>query len=110
MAAKKAPRKTAPAFPRGIAVAVDVLADVDLKDNDDRFTVVVAKAAQDDPGAGGGGGNGDEGPTLPITGSAVIYVAGTGAALTAVGVLLLMTTRQRRPTASRPARNSEARR
>jgi uncharacterized repeat protein (TIGR01451 family) len=99
MAAKKA----APSFPRGIAVAADVLADVDLKDNDDRFTVVVAKATQDDAGAGGG--NGDDGPTLPITGPAIISVAGTGAALTAVGVLLLVTTRRRRPTATKTARN-----
>jgi uncharacterized repeat protein (TIGR01451 family) len=102
-----AARKTAPSFPTGIAVAADVLDDVDLKDNDDRFTVVVAKPGQDDPVVGAGGGNGDDATTLPITGPAAIPVAGTGAALTAVGVLLLVTTRQRRPTASGPARNQD---
>jgi uncharacterized repeat protein (TIGR01451 family) len=102
-AEQTAAKKAAPSFPRGIAVAAHVLADVDLKDNDDRFTVVVAKAAQD--GAGAGAGSGDDDPTLPITGPAAISVAGIGAALTAVGVLLLVITRQRRPTASQTARN-----
>ena len=99
MAAKKA----APSFPRGLAVAADVLADVDLKDNDDRFMVVVAKAAADDGGAGGG--NGDDGPTLPITGPVVMSVAGTGAGLVAFGVLLLVATRRRRPTAGEAAQD-----
>ena len=98
-AEQPAAKRAAPSFPRGIAVAADVLADVDLQDNDDRFTVVVANAAQG--GGGGGAGGGDDGPTLPITGPAVIPVALTGAALTAVGVLLLVTTRRRRPEAWR---------
>jgi uncharacterized repeat protein (TIGR01451 family) len=89
----------APTFPRGVAVAAAVLADVDLRDNDDRFTVVVAKAAEEDGGTGGG--NGDDGPTLPITGPVVTSVAGTGAALVAVGALLLVATRRRRPTPSK---------
>lgn len=99
-----AAKKAAPSFPKGIGVAADVLADVDLKDNDDRFTVVVAKAVKDGGGNGAGGGNGGNGPMLPITGPAVVAVAGTGAALTAGGVLLLATTRRRRPTASGTAR------
>ncbi|HEU5108119.1 MAG TPA: hypothetical protein VFT95_06135 [Micromonosporaceae bacterium] len=101
-----AAKKAAPSFPRGTAAAADMLADVDLRDNDDRFTVVVAKAAQadPDPGGGAGGGNGVDDPTLPITGPAVTVLAGTGAALTAVGVLLLVAVRRRRPTAGRTAR------
>jgi hypothetical protein len=87
-------------------VAADVLADVDPKDNDDRFTVVVARAEQDGTGTGGGasGGNGGDSPALPITGPAAIPVAGIGAAFAAVGVLLLVATRRRRPTARRTVR------
>jgi uncharacterized repeat protein (TIGR01451 family) len=100
-AEQRSAMKAAPSFPKGIAVSAEVLADVDLKDNDDRFMVVVAKAEEDDGGAGGG--NGDSGPTLPITGPVVTSVAGTGAALVAVGVLLLVVTRRRRPAAGETA-------
>ena len=75
-AEQTATKNAAPSFPKGIAVAADVLADVDLKDNDDRFTVVVAKAAQD--GGGTGGGTGEDGPTLLGTGGSI------GAALEAL--------------------------
>jgi uncharacterized repeat protein (TIGR01451 family) len=100
-----AARKVAPSFPKGIAVAAAVLNDVDLKDNDDRFTVVVAKALKDNGGAGGGVGDDDGGPTLPITGPVATSAAGTGVALVAIGVLLLVATRRHRPTASKTARN-----
>jgi hypothetical protein len=91
-----------------MAVPAGVLADVDLKDNDDRFTVVVVKAPAGTgtgtgtgTGGGTGGGNGAAGPTLPITGPAVFFVAGIGAVLAAFGALLLVITRRRRPATTR---------
>ena len=93
-------KRTAASFPKGLTLPADTLTDADLADNDDTFTVVVAKAADNNGnnngnGSGTGGGTGDDDPTLPITGPVAASAAGTGAALVAVGVLLLMITRRR---------------
>lgn len=62
--------------------------ETDATDNTDGFAVLVA-------GPAGGSGGGEEGPGLPVTGPVTASVAGAGAAVLAVGVVLLLATRRR---------------
>ena len=63
--------------------------EVDATDNSDDFAVLVA-------GPTGGSGGGEDEPGLPVTGPVAASVAGAGAAVLALGVVLFVASRRRR--------------
>ena len=63
--------------------------EVDATDNSDGFAVLVA-------GPTGGSGGGEDEPGLPVTGPVAASVAGAGAAVLALGVVLFVASRRRR--------------
>jgi len=64
--------------------------EVDESDNSDAFAVLAAGVA------GGSGGGGDEGPGLPVTGPVAASMAGAGAVVVGLGVVLFVVSRRRR--------------
>jgi hypothetical protein len=63
--------------------------EVDASDNSDAFAVLVA-------GPAGGNGGGEEEPGLPVTGPVAASIAGAGAAVLVLGVVLFVASRRRR--------------
>jgi hypothetical protein len=85
-------RKAAPAAPEfmkpGCGDKEDEV-EIDATDNSDGFVALLA-------GPAGGSGGGEEEPGLPVTGPVAASVAGAGAAVLALGVVLFVVSRRRR--------------
>jgi hypothetical protein len=80
-----------PAFAEKGCGEVEDQVETDASDNTDGFAVLVAG-----PAAGGGAGDGEDEPGLPVTGPVAASVAGAGAAVLALGVVLFVVSRRRR--------------
>jgi hypothetical protein len=84
------PKSVVPANAKRLTAAQAAL-EVDATDNSDAFAVLVAG-----PTGGSGGGNGEDGPSLPVTGPVAATAAGLGVAVLAVGAFLFVSARRRR--------------
>lgn len=86
-------KEAAPRLPANVKLLNgNEIPDVDASDNVDEFSVFVVAEG------GSGGGDGDEGggPTLPVTGVQIGLIGGFGAAVIALGGVLVLLARRRR--------------
>ncbi|MCA2214609.1 cell wall anchor protein [Jidongwangia harbinensis] len=90
---KKSKRKSVrPANARPLTSA-QAAKDVDATDNTDPFAVLVAGGTST---GGSGAGDGDDDPSLPVTGPVAATVGGVGVAALVLGAFLFVTARRRR--------------